>query len=71
MVFSGEFIHNYSRGHIEAEINGDILDFLNYNVHYVGKATDQDIWTRLTGQSSLQDILSIEYPFIYGSLPTH
>ncbi|WP_306349888.1 hypothetical protein [Flavobacterium sp. '19STA2R22 D10 B1'] len=70
--FSPEkFIHNYSRGHIEAEITGNVGDFLNYKVLYVGKATDQDIWTRLTGHSSLQDILSVEYPFVYGSLPTH
>jgi hypothetical protein len=70
--FSPEkFLHNYFNGYIIAEIEGDIRDVLNYQVHYVGKATDQKIWERLTGHSTLQDILSLEYPFNYGSLPTH
>jgi hypothetical protein len=70
--FSPEkFLHNFARGHIQAEIIGDIRKFLNYKVHYVGKATDQEIWKRLTGHSTLQDILSIENPFNYGSLPSH
>lgn len=70
--FSPEkFLHNYFNGYFQAEIDGDIHDFLNYQVHYVGKATDQKIWERLTGHSTLQDILSLEYPFNYGSLPTH
>jgi hypothetical protein len=45
--------------------------FTKYNVHYVGKATEQEIWKRLTGHSKLQDILSLENPLCYGSLPTH
>lgn len=70
--FSPEkFLTNFSRGHIEAGIEGNLRDFLKYKVHYVGKATDQDIWKRLTGHETLQDILSLECPFVYGSLPSH
>lgn len=66
-----KFLQNYWKGHIEAEIEGNIHDFTKYKVHYVGQSTKQDIWKRLTGHEKLQDILSLEYPFSYGSLPTH
>ncbi|MEI6265834.1 MAG: hypothetical protein WCP74_12065 [Sphingobacteriia bacterium] len=66
-----KFLQNYWEGHLEAEIEGNIHDFTKYYVHYVGQATKQDIWKRLTGHDKLQDILSLEYPLIYGSLPTH
>ena len=70
--FSPEkFLQNYWKGYIEAEIEGDISNFTKYKVHYIGKSTDQEIWERLTGHSTLQDILSKEYPFVFGSLPTH
>ena len=70
--FSPEkFLHNYWDGLIHADIKGDIFDFTRYKVHYVGQSTKQDIWQRLTGHEKLQDILSIEYPLNYGSLPTN
>ncbi|MBI3232651.1 MAG: hypothetical protein HYZ42_01180 [Bacteroidetes bacterium] len=70
--FSPEkFIHNYTSGEIQAEVLGDIRKFTKYSVHYVGKATEQSVWNRLTGHSTLQEILSVEYPLVYGSLPTH
>lgn len=70
--FSPEkFLQNYWKGEIKAKVDGELRLFTNYNVHYVGKATEQDIWKRLTGHSTLQEILSIEYPLNYGQLPTH
>lgn len=66
-----KFLQNYWEGLLEAEIEGNIHDFTKYYVHYVGQATKQDIWKRLTGHEKLQDILSLEYPLTYGSLPTH
>ncbi|OFY84534.1 MAG: hypothetical protein A3F72_14105 [Bacteroidetes bacterium RIFCSPLOWO2_12_FULL_35_15] len=70
--FSPEkFLQNYWKGHLVAEIEGNINDFTKYKVHYVGQSTKQDIWKRLTGHEKLQDILSLEYPLSYGSLPTH
>jgi hypothetical protein len=65
------FIQNCLNEAIEANIVGPIDDFLSYKVHYVGKATEQAVWKRLTGHSTLQDILSQEYPIHYGTLPTH
>lgn len=70
--FSPEkFLQNVWKGYILAEIEGEIRHFTKYKVHYVGQATKQEIWKRLTGHDKLQDILSLEYPFTYGSLPTH
>ncbi len=64
-------IHLWQHEIISATIVGDLTPFTTYFVHYVGKATDQEIWERLTGHATLQEILSIEYPLNYGSLPTH
>ena len=70
--FSPEkFLQNYWKKYLIAEVEGNTHDFTKYNVHYVGQATKQDIWKRLTGHETLQDILSLEYPLCYGSLPTH
>lgn len=69
--FSPErFLFNYWNGQIRAKVKGNIQNFLNYHVHYIGKSTDQHVIKRLTGHEHLQDILSKEYPFNYGSLPT-
>ncbi|MBP1841687.1 hypothetical protein [Formosa algae] len=70
--FSPEkLLQNCWRGNLKCEIDGDIREFLKYKVHYVGKATKQGILNRLTGHNTLQDILSLEYPFSFGELPTH
>ena len=70
--FSPEkFLQNSWNNSFESEIEGDIRNFTTYQVHYVGKATKQGIFKRLTGHSTLQEILSVEYPFQYGELPTH
>lgn len=65
------FIQNYLNGAIEATVDGPIDNFITYKVHYVGKATEQNVYQRLTGHSTLQNILSLEYPLHYGTLPTH
>ncbi|GEM_PF-2261915 len=65
------FIQNYLRGALEATVEGSIEEFIKYKVHYVGKSTEQEVWNRLTGHSTLQQILSLEYPLQYGTLPTH
>lgn len=64
-------LQNFLNGHIYASVEGPIEKFLSYHVHYVGKATEQEVWKRLTGHSTLQEILSVQYPFQYGTLPTH
>jgi hypothetical protein len=65
------FIQNYLNGNIEASVTGPIENFLKYKVHYVGKSTEQNVWKRLTGHSTLQEILSLQHPLHYGTLPTH
>ena len=65
------FIQNYLNGAIKGKVTGPVEDFLHYKVHYVGKATEQEVWRRLTGHSTLQEILSLEYPLHFGTLPTH
>jgi hypothetical protein len=65
------FIQNYLNGAIDAVVEGPVETFIKYKVHYVGKATEQDVWKRLTGHATLQEILGNEYPLHMGSLPTH
>jgi len=68
--FSPEkLIYHYLRDAVDVDIEGDIEDFLIYNIHYIGKATEQDVTKRLNGHSSLQEILSSTEPLKYGSLP--
>ena len=62
--FSPErFLFSCWNEHIKADIKGDIISFLKYAVHYIGKATEEHVIKRLTGHEHLQDILSKEYPF--------
>jgi hypothetical protein len=70
--FSPEkLLQNWWKEQIECEIEGDFKSFLNYKVHYVGKATKQSILKRLTGHSTFQDILSLEKPITYKDLPSY
>jgi len=70
--FSPEkLLQNWWKKQIDCEIEGDFRSFLEYKVHYVGKATKQSILKRLTGHSTFQDILSLESAITYKDLPTH
>jgi hypothetical protein len=61
--FSPEkLIYHYLRNTIKIRISGDITHFMKYHVHYIGKATEQDVVSRLTGHSHLQEVLSMERP---------
>lgn len=66
-----KFLHLFWSRILKANIKGDIKEFTNFKVHYVGKSTDQPIYERLTGHYTLQDILSLEIPMHKGALPTH
>lgn len=55
-----KFLYEYLAGSITAKIEGDITNYLDYTVHYVGKAFSQDIWGRLTGHEKMQSILTME-----------
>ena len=64
-------IYDYLHGNIEIAGLDGWSELFKYKILYVGKATDQDIWLRLTGHETLQDIISKEFPLQYGTLPTH
>lgn len=55
-----KFIYEFLSGSIKADINGDITKYIDYKVHYIGKAFSQDIWERLTGHEKMQKILTLE-----------
>lgn len=59
-------IFEYLTGRLEADIAGDIHEFLTYSVHYIGQAQNQNIWDRLTGHEKLSKALTLEHPFIGG-----
>jgi hypothetical protein len=63
-------IYEYSNDVIEVAGLDGWRELFKYRILYVGKSTDQDIWQRLTGHETLQDIVSIEYPLQYGTLPS-
>jgi len=69
-LYPERFLQNFWRRFIGAKVVGDIRSFLNYKVHYVGKATEQNICKRLTGHSNFQDVLSHEIAFTYGDIPS-
>jgi hypothetical protein len=70
--FSPEkLLQNWWKGYIECEIVGDFTSFTKYKVHYVGKATKQSIFKRLTGHSTFQDILSLESTVTEKQLPAN
>lgn len=70
--FSPEkLLRDWWNGSIECKIEGDWKSFLQYKVHYVGKATKQNVLKRLTGHSTFQDILSLESPVTEKQLPAN
>jgi hypothetical protein len=76
----GEFLHwltpeklfyQYSHGMPGVEGLAGFRDLMLYKIHYIGIATEEPIRQRLTGHEKLQEILGVEYPLGYKSLPTH
>lgn len=41
-------------------ISGDLEKYIDYKIHYIGQAFNQEIWARLTGHEKLQSILTRE-----------
>lgn len=54
------FLYAYLDQRLKANVIGSIRDYLDYQVHYIGKAFSQDIWNRLTGHHKMQSILTLE-----------
>lgn len=55
-----KIIFEFMAGILNMSINGDVLDFIDYKVHYIGQAFDQKIWNRLTGHEKMQSVLTKE-----------
>lgn len=66
-----KFLWNWWNEHIECDIQGDSDSFTRYHVHYVGKATKQNIVKRLNGHPTFQDILSLETTITEKQLPAN
>ena len=47
---------------IEVTDDGNPLSFLDFKVHYIGKAFSQKVWDRLTGHDKMQRILTLQGP---------
>ena len=57
-----KIIYEHLNGTLKAEISGNIKEYLDYKVHYIGQAFSQDIWDRLTGHEKVQKIMTMEDP---------
>jgi hypothetical protein len=57
-----KFLYEYLSGNLQADIESEIVEYLDYTVHYIGKSFSQDIWDRLTGHYKMQRILTLEEP---------
>lgn len=69
--FSPEkLFQNHWKGFIKAKFSKDYEIFLKYNVHYVGKSTEQNICKRLSNHSTFQEILSTKDALTYGNIPS-
>jgi hypothetical protein len=54
------FLYGYLDKKLNAQIYGDVTNYLDFHVHYIGKAFSQNIWDRLTGHHKMQSILTRE-----------
>lgn len=55
-----KFLYEILDQRLKAKVVGNIADYLDFQVHYIGKAFSQDIWNRLTGHEKMQSILTLE-----------
>lgn len=55
-----KFLYEVLDQRLKVQVVGNIADYLDFQVHYIGKAFSQDIWNRLTGHEKMQSILTLE-----------
>ncbi|MBG0757400.1 hypothetical protein [Vibrio cidicii] len=58
-----KIIHLSIMGSEGYALKGNVKDYIDYRVHYIGQAFSQDIWSRLTGHEKMQSILTREALF--------
>ncbi len=54
------FLFHYFKGTPGFKLTGDVRPYMDYTVHYIGKAFSQAVWQRLTGHEKMQKVLTIE-----------
>ena len=57
-----KFLYELLVGRLEAGVEGRVQDYLDYHVHYIGKAFSQKVWDRLASHTKMQKILILEGP---------
>lgn len=66
-----KLLQNSWKRRIMFGFSGSVSKFLEYQVHYVGKSTEQNICKRLSKHSTFQEILTNQEPFAYGNIPSN
>jgi len=66
-----KLFQNYWKGHVQAFFTGEYSEMLEYNVHYVGKSTEQNICERLSGHSTFQEILTNQVSLSFKNIPSN
>ncbi|WP_312398739.1 hypothetical protein [Chryseobacterium sp.] len=62
---------NHWRGNIRVNFSDSYSSMLDFNVHYVGKSTEQNICRRLSNHSTFQEILMTENALTFGNIPSN
>jgi hypothetical protein len=66
-----KLLHYYWTNLIDVILVGNYENMLKYEVHYVGKSTEQNICKRLSNHSTFQEILTNEDSLSYGNIPSN
>lgn len=64
-----KFLYEVLDQKLKAKIVGNIADYLDFQVHYIGQSFKQDIWNRLTKHEKMQSILTREDSLNQRSFP--
>jgi hypothetical protein len=59
-VTAERFLFHYFKGTPGFTLTGDVAPYMDYTVHYIGKAFNQGVWQRLTGHEKMQKVLTLE-----------
>ena len=60
-VTAERFLFHCIKGSRGFRLAGEMRPYMDYTVHYIGKAFDQAVWERLTGHEKMQKVLTLEH----------
>jgi hypothetical protein len=66
-----KLFQNYWKGLLSAEISKEFKEMCEFEVHYVGKSTEQNICKRISNHSTFQEILINQQPLSYKNIPSN